>query len=57
VLAATYASPGSEQDLQGRGLTGAGFLDPFKARMLLYVLLSGGASREEIITAFRETGG
>lgn len=57
VLAATYASPGSEQDLRGRGLISAGFLNPFKARMLLYVLLSGGANREQIITAFRETGG
>jgi len=56
VLAATYASPGSERDLQRRGLISAGFLDPFKARLLLYVLLSCGATREQIITAFREAG-
>jgi L-asparaginase len=57
VLAGVYDYPGSERDLLGRGLIGAGFLDPVKARLLLHVMLAGGAGRAEIAAAFRAAGG
>jgi L-asparaginase len=57
VLREMYGFPGSEQDLQARGLIGAGFLDPLKARLLLHLLLTRGASRAEITSAFRAAGG
>jgi L-asparaginase len=52
VLTRTYGYPGSELDLRDRGLIGAGFLDPIKARLLLHVLLLSGAARPEIAAAF-----
>ncbi|MGW4114663.1 asparaginase [Actinosynnema sp. NPDC004786] len=52
VLAGTYAFPGSERDLLSRGLIGAGFLDPLKARILLHGLLAAGADADTVASAF-----
>ena len=57
VLAATYAFAGSESDLRQRGLIPAGFLDPFKARLLLRVLVAAGADDSTIRAAFGAAGG
>jgi L-asparaginase len=57
VLTATYAFPGSERDLQDRGLIPAGLLDPLKARILLLALLRAGTSREAIAASFTVAGG
>nr|WP_281380981.1 asparaginase [Nocardioides panaciterrulae] len=48
VLEQTYGGPGSEIDLLGRGLLNGGMLDPYKARILLRLLLASGADRERI---------
>ena len=56
VLRHTYGAPGSEIDLQRRGLINAGLLHPYKARILLRLLLADGAGRERIVEAFGEHG-
>ena len=55
IYESTYAFPGSERDLLGRGLISAGSLDAFKARLLLILLLATGADRRAIDKRFAET--
>lgn len=57
ILTNTYGFPGSERDLAGRGLIPAGFLDAYKARILLFTLLAADADRKMIATAFAVAGG
>jgi L-asparaginase len=52
VFTGTYGFPGSEIDLLGRGLIAGGHLPAGKARILLSLLLTAGASREEVARAF-----
>ncbi|MCC3777939.1 asparaginase [Streptomyces sp. UNOB3_S3] len=52
VLRHTYSAPGSETDLRRRGLIDGGFLDPYKARVLLRLLLAAGAGHDDIAEAF-----
>ncbi|GHD86928.1 asparaginase [Streptomyces naganishii] len=56
VLRHTYYAPGSEADLRRRGLIDGGFLDPYKARVLLRLLLASGAGRDDIAEAFAARG-
>lgn len=57
VLTSTYGFPGSERDLIGRGLIPAGFLDPYKARILLHLCLAADATRDQVAAAFIAAGG
>lgn len=52
VLRETYGFPGSERDLIGRGLVPSGSLDGRKARILLSLLLGGGADQAAVASAF-----
>ncbi|WCN82948.1 asparaginase [Micromonospora sp. LH3U1] len=56
VLRHTYGAVGSETDLQRRGLLNGGLLDPYKARVLLRLLLANGAGRDEVTTALARHG-
>ncbi len=51
VLRNTYTSVGSESDLLQRGLIDGGFLDPYKARVLLRLLL---ATDDDLTAAFAQ---
>ena len=57
VLEGTYGWVGSEIDLTSRDVISAGFLDPPKARLLLHLLLSRGATRADVVAAFAAAGG
>jgi L-asparaginase len=56
VLSRTYGAVGSETDLLRRGLVNGGLLHPYQARVLLRMLLAGGADRERIGRVFAERG-
>jgi L-asparaginase/Glu-tRNA(Gln) amidotransferase subunit D len=52
VLRHTYGAAGSETDLRRRGVIWGGLLDPYKAKVLLRLLLAGGAGPAEVADAF-----
>lgn len=56
VLADTYGAVGAERDLRERGLVNGGFLHPYKARVLLRLLVAAGAGRDRIAATFAALG-
>jgi len=54
VLTRTYGFAGSETDLVARGLIPAGRLSALHARILLWMLIAGGAHRTKIAAAYSE---
>jgi L-asparaginase len=56
VLTRSSGFSGAENELLSRGLISAGFLDPLKARLLMHVLLSRNASRDQVTAAFAAYG-
>ncbi|MDG4795162.1 asparaginase [Micromonospora sp. WMMD1082] len=55
-LTRTYGFPGSERDLLTRGLIPAGWLHPYKARILLRALLAAQTKPQDIAPAFAVAG-
>lgn len=56
-LHATYGFQGSETDLRRRGALLAGWLDPYKARLLTWAVLSSGLTRDRLASELAARGG